>query len=136
MVARCDPITQGVIRILLIDDHTPIREGLKRLLSKQPDLRVVGEAADGETGITLARELGPDVVVMDVHMPGIGGVEATRQIIVQNPTIRVVGLMMHREQAVMEQMRASGAAAFLLKDGGPEPLFSAIRGHQDPTAEK
>ncbi|MBN1671565.1 MAG: response regulator transcription factor [Kiritimatiellae bacterium] len=115
------------IRILLVDDHQMLREGLRTLLEREPDMEVVGEAADGDTAIRAARERLPDVVVMDVAMPGTGGIEATRQIMRADPTVAIVGLSMHNEQSTFSEMIQAGAAEYVLKDAAFEQLVDAIR---------
>src|SRR5436305_8179341 len=114
------------VRIVLVDDHELFRGGLRDLLEAQ-GLMVVGEGADGETGVQLARDLAPDVVVMDLNMPGISGVEATRQILEQAPLARVIVLTISAEDGdVMDAMMA-GACGYLLKDAAVEELISGIR---------
>lgn len=115
------------VRVLLVDDHQIIREGLQALLEKHADIAVVAEAASGEEATRLARELTPDVVVMDVAMPEMGGIEATKQITGQLPDTRVIALSMHSDvQFVLEMLRA-GASGYLLKDSAQEDLAHAIR---------
>jgi PAS domain S-box-containing protein len=115
------------IRVLLADDHRILREGLAGVLGLQPDLEVVGEAADGSTAVQLAHRLHPDVVVMDVSMPRLDGVEATRQIRRELPRLRVVGLSMHEDPVHAKAMRAAGATAYLCKTGPTAFLLDAIR---------
>lgn len=115
------------ISILLADDQQLTRAGLRSLLEREGDLRVVGEAGTGTQAVELAAELNPDVVVMDVAMPGLNGIEATRQIIEASPVIKVIGLSMHSDgQYVLEMLRA-GATGYLLKDCAQEDLAQAIR---------
>ena len=114
------------IRILLTDDHQIVREGLRSLLEKQPDMEVVAEAADGITAIELARELTPDIVLMDVGLPGLSGVDATRRIVAENPDIIVIGLSMHADGRFVETMLEAGAKGYLLKDCAFEELAKAI----------
>ncbi|UCG86263.1 MAG: hybrid sensor histidine kinase/response regulator transcription factor, partial [Gemmatimonadota bacterium] len=121
------PFGTRQIRILLVDDQKITREGLQALLDHYPDLHVVGEAASGGEAIQLARELTPNVVVMDVAMPGMSGIEATRRIIDVLPDAKIVALSMHAEgQYVLEMLRA-GATGYLLKDCAQEDLAHAIR---------
>ncbi len=115
------------IRILLVDDHRIVRESLANLLAKQSDFEVVGQAEDGRTALRLAQELKPRVVVMDVGMPGLNGVDATRQIVELIPEIRVVGLSMHSERRFVEEMLRAGAVGYLLKDCAFDQLVAAIR---------
>jgi signal transduction histidine kinase/ActR/RegA family two-component response regulator len=115
------------IRILLADDHTVVRQGLARLLQEEADMEVVGEAADGYTAVELARSSHPDVVVMDVTMSGLSGIEATRVITGELPHVRVIGLSMHEEEDMALEMRRAGAAAYVTKAGATDTLVAAIR---------
>lgn len=115
------------IRILLADDHRILREGLRSLLAPQTDITVVGEASDGETALALARELRPDIVIMDVVMPGLGGVEATRRIRADLPDTKVIGLSMHSDQRFVSEMLRAGAIGYLVKNIAFEELNQAIR---------
>jgi len=115
------------IRVLLADDHPVMRQGLMRLLQEHPDIEVVGEAGDGRAAVALAGQLQPDVVLMDVTMPGLNGIEATRLIVGQLPHIYVIGLSMHEEADMADGMRQAGAAAYLTKGGPTEHLIEAIR---------
>ena len=98
------------IRILIADDHGTMREGLKVLIGSQPDLEVVGEVADGREAIRLALELTPDVLVMDISMPGMNGLDATKKIKKQCPQTRVLTLTRHRDDGVLWQLLAAGAS--------------------------
>ena len=115
------------VRILLVDDHRMMREGLRRLIEGEVDLEVVAEAADGVMAVDMARQLRPDVVVMDVNMPRMNGVEATRQITAELPHIAVIGLSMHDDEKIAKAMRDAGAAAYLSKGGSCGTLADAIR---------
>lgn len=115
------------LRILLSDDHRIIREGLRNLLEKEPDMEVVGEAGDGRTTVRLVRKLRPKVVVMDISMPDLNGMEATRQIIAEIPGIKVLGLSMHSDKRFVVGMLRAGAAGYLLKECAFEELVHAIR---------
>lgn len=115
------------IRVLLVDDFAVVRQGLAHLLQLQPDIEVVGQAVDGLEAIRMARELQPDVVVMDVTMPVLDGIEATRRIHRDMPQIHVVGLSMHNERDIAITMTAAGAAVFVTKTAPPATLISAIR---------
>ena len=115
------------IRILLVDDHTVIRVGLKLLLERQTDFEVVGEAEDGRKAIQLAGELQPDAIVMDVAMPNLNGIEATRQITTALPKIAVVVLSMHSDESYVMRALKAGARGYLLKDSAEADLIQAIR---------
>jgi DNA-binding NarL/FixJ family response regulator len=114
------------IRVVLADDHHIIRDGLARMLRSEPDIEVVGEAANGLQAINLARSLHPDVVVMDVSMPVLNGVEATIEIHRDMPDIKVIGLSMHEEGDLSSAIRQAGAVAYVTKGGPPEALVTAI----------
>ena len=113
--------------ILLVDDHPLFRKGLHLLLEEEKDLNVVGEAADGQAAIEMARKLSPDVVVMDITMPGLDGIEATRHIISNSPNTKVIALSIHSGKRFVENMLHAGAAGYLLKESAPEELVSGIR---------
>ena len=115
------------IRILLADDHTVIRMGLKLLLERQPDFEVVGEADDGLAAGKLAAQLEPDVIVMDVAMPNLNGIEATRQIVTAHPKIAVVILSMHSDESYVMRALKAGARGYLLKDSAEAELIQAVR---------
>ncbi|HEY2585524.1 MAG TPA: response regulator transcription factor [Tepidisphaeraceae bacterium] len=112
--------------ILLADDHALMRQGLRAMLSEQPGFRVVGEADNGRAAVRMARELRPDVVLMDVTMPGLNGIEATRSIRRDNPVTRVVAVSMHPERQFVAQMLAAGASAYVLKGCPLDELLAAI----------
>jgi DNA-binding NarL/FixJ family response regulator len=115
------------IRILLVDDQSLFREGLRTLLSLQADFAIVGEAGNGEQAVQLATQLAPDVVLMDMHMPVLDGVAATRKLREQVPAVRVIALTtFDDDEYVFEALRA-GAVGYLLKDTPSERLFEAIR---------
>ncbi|MFC2008186.1 response regulator [Chloroflexota bacterium] len=115
------------MRILLADDHKIVRQGLRSLLEKQPDMEVIAEAEDGRTTVSLVQELSPNVVVMDVAMPGLNGIEATRQIVNKNPNIKVLALSMYADRRFVVGMLGAGASGYLLKDCAFEELAQAIR---------
>jgi DNA-binding NarL/FixJ family response regulator len=114
------------IKVLLADDHGIVREGLRTLIEKEPNMEVVGEAPDGRTAVTLARKLSPHVVIMDIGMPDLLGVEATRQITALAPSVKVVALSMHSDKRYVSEMLKAGAAGYLLKDAAFEELVGAI----------
>lgn len=118
----------GRIRVLLVDDHAIFRKGVADLLREEPAVEVVGEAADGEMAIDMAVRINPDVILMDVSMPRLGGIEATQRITDLLPGVRVVGLSACEAENVRDQFRAAGAAAYLSKTCHPETLIAAIRG--------
>jgi len=115
------------IRVLLSDDHRIVREGLRTLLDKEPDIEVVGEAEDGRSTIELVRKLRPQVVVMDITMPHLNGIYATRQITEEMPNVKVLSLSMHAHPWFVERMLNAGATGYLLKDCAFEELARAIR---------
>lgn len=114
------------VRIILADDHTVMRAGLRSLLERQPGLEVVGEAEDGRETVELACAHVPDVVVMDIAMPILNGVEATRRLIRQQPTISVVILSMYSDESYVMRALEAGARAYLLKDSAVTDLIRAI----------
>ncbi len=114
------------VRILLADDHTVMRAGLRALLERQPNLEVVGEAEDGRQTVELASSHVPDVVVMDIAMPNLNGVEATRRMVSKQPTISVVILSMYSDESYVMRALAAGARAYLLKDSAVTDLIRAI----------
>lgn len=115
------------IKILLADDHKIMREGLRALIEKQGDIAVIGEADDGRTTVRLARELLPDIVIMDINMPGMNGIEATRQIISRDSRTRVIALSVHSNKCFVSEMLNAGASGYLLKDCASSELVNAIR---------
>ena len=115
------------ITVLLAEDHTIVREGLRTLLEAEGDIRVVGEADTGRKAVELARKLRPDVVVMDIAMPVLNGMEATRQIIRAIPEARVIILSAHSDEAYVEQLIALGALGYLLKQTSASILSKAVR---------
>jgi two-component system response regulator NreC len=115
------------IRILLADDHTVVRDGLRALLEKQPDMAVVAEAADGRDSVRLAEELAPDVVIMDIAMPNMNGIEATRRITASCPRTAVVVLSMHQDESYVLRSLKAGAKGYLLKDSLRSDVIDAIR---------
>lgn len=118
---------RSAIRILLADDHRILREGLASLLSEEPDLEVVAQAADGLEAIELARSTRPDVILMDVTMPRLDGIEATRRITAELASVAVIGLSMHEEDDMAEAMHEAGAVVYLSKGGPADVLVATIR---------
>lgn len=115
------------IRILLADDHAVLRAGLKSLLNAEPDMTVVGEAGDGRACIRLAAELQPDVILLDINMPGTSGLEALAELGEQAPDSRVLVLTMHDDAVYLRQVLASGGAGYILKQAADSELLTAIR---------
>ena len=113
--------------ILLADDHTVIRSGLRMVLEKQSDFQVVGEAGDGRQAVKMAQELRPDVVVMDIAMPNLNGIDAAKQIVNQDAHVAVVILSMHSDEGYVMRALKSGAKAYLLKDSAEADLIRAVR---------
>lgn len=120
-------LPKRAVRVLLADDHKILREGLASLLDGFDDISVVGEAEDGVQAVDLALQLKPDVVVMDITMPNLNGIEATRQIVDALPRTRVIGLSMHEEGDMAGALREAGATAYLTKGGPALALVEAIR---------
>lgn len=115
------------IRVLITDDHTLFRSGLRLLLSNEPDIAVVGEAGDGAEAIRLARTLRPDVVLMDITMPGMSGLDATRAIRQDLPEVRVLILTMHEDEGYLRESLRAGASGYVLKRAAATELPAAIR---------
>jgi len=115
------------IRILLADDHAVVRDGLRALLERQPDMQVIAEAGDGRECVQLAEEHAPDVVMMDVAMPEMNGIEAARRILATRPGTAVVMLSMHQDESYVLRSLRAGAKGYLLKDSPREDVLAAIR---------
>jgi len=115
------------IQVLLADDHTIVREGFRRMLELEPDIRVVGEAGDGRQAVALAAKLNPDVVLMDIAMPLLNGLDATRQILKAAPATRILILSAHSDDAYLQKASESGALGFLLKQTSAHEVCWAIR---------
>jgi two-component system, NarL family, response regulator NreC len=115
------------IDIILADSHPIIRQGLALLLAGEPDMQVVGEAENSSTTLKLIQKFGPQIVIMDISMPDLNGVEATRQILSQYPQVKVIALSMHSDSLFVLNMLNAGASGYLLKDCALEELVKAIR---------
>ncbi|MGE5591912.1 MAG: response regulator [Bacillota bacterium] len=115
------------LRILLIDDHNVLRNGLRLLLETQPDMRVVGEAADGEEGLALTRRLKPELVILDLSMPGLGGLDTLRRMVGEQPWMRVLILTMHDDPEFVRDALTAGARGYVLKKAADNELLTAIR---------
>ncbi len=115
------------IRIVIADDHQIVRQGLRVLLEKEPDMQVVGEAEDGPSTVRMAKELAPHVILMDIKMPDLNGIEATRQILSDLPDVKIIALSMYPDQRFVTNMLRSGARGYVLKDCAFEELIQAIR---------
>jgi two-component system response regulator NreC len=115
------------IRILITDDHGVIRAGLRALLSGLPEIEVVGEAVDGRETLRKAVELNPDIVIMDLSMPGMGGVEATAQLAKLAPNVRVLILTVHEEESLLKEVIRAGAAGYIIKRAVEDELIHAVR---------
>lgn len=115
------------IRILLADDHTVVRQGFRAILGQQSDMEIVGEAGNGRDAMKLAQDLTPDVIVMDVAMPELNGIEATRRITNAIPSTRVLALSMHKDSVYVREMLKAGARGYLLKDSVDRDLLEAVR---------
>ena len=116
-----------MIRLLIVDDHTVVRQGLSMLFGTVDDIEVVGTAADGILALNQVHELTPDVVLMDIGMPRLDGIEATRRIVTADPRAKIVILTGDTDQTKVQQAVEAGALGYLLKDAEPELLFAAVR---------
>lgn len=114
-------------RVLLTDDHEVVRRGLANLIKQQPDMQVVAEADSGENAVKLAHQHRPEVVIMDISLPGISGIETTRRIMAELPQTCVIGISMHHESDVAEDLQRAGARVYLNKSQAAEKLLEAIR---------
>ena len=120
-------LSGDVLRVVLADDHAVVREGLKALVNAQPDMRVVGEASDGQAAWRAAAELHPDVIVMDLSMPVMGGAEATERVRRDYPDVKVLALTVHEERLYLTQLLRAGASGYVLKRAAPAELVRAVR---------
>jgi DNA-binding NarL/FixJ family response regulator len=114
------------MKILLVDDHEIMREGVCALLRKYPEMDVVGQAPDGRMAIDMVRELRPDVVIMDIGMPNLNGIEATRQMITENPHLKVMALSTHSDGSVVAKMIKAGATGYMLKESAFSELLDGL----------
>lgn len=115
------------IRVLLVDDHKILRDALKGVLEREQDIAVVGEANDGAEGLLLARELQPDIVLMDIGLPIMGGIDATRTLVAEYPEVKVVALSTFSDRRIVMQMLDAGARGYVVKSAGRDELLRAIR---------
>jgi DNA-binding NarL/FixJ family response regulator len=116
-----------VITVVVVDDHRLVRAGLEQLLALTDDIRVVGSAADGSTAVALVAERRPDVVLMDISMPGVDGIQATRALMARDPAVRVLVLTSVSDQERILESLDAGALGYLMKDAEPDELFERIR---------
>jgi two-component system response regulator NreC len=116
-----------MINVLLADDHVMVRKGFRLILETQSDIRIVGEASNGREAVELAESLQPDVIVMDVAMPELNGIEATRRIITAAPRARVLALSMHKDSVYVREILRAGARGYLVKDAVDSDLLNAVR---------
>jgi len=114
-------------KVLIADDHALVREGIRMILSKEPDFEVVGEASDGQQALNLVETLSPNVVVMDLSMPGMGGIEATQLLKVRHPQIAVLALTMHEDESFVFRLLRAGALGYVLKRAAAQDLVQAVR---------
>ena len=117
----------GKLRILLADDHAMVRHGFRMILCSQADIEIVGEAGNGREAVEMAARLQPDLIVMDVAMPELNGIEATRRICEASPRIRVLALSMHKDSVYVREILRAGARGYLLKDSSDTDLLAAVR---------
>ncbi len=115
------------IRVIVADDHTLVREGVRMILAKESDLEVVGEASDGQQALGLVENLKPDVVIMDISMPGMGGIEATQRLRERHPKVAVLALTMHEEETYVFRLLRAGASGYVLKRAAAQDLVQAVR---------
>jgi two-component system response regulator NreC len=115
------------IRVVIADDHAVVREGIKMILSREPDIEIVGEAGNGREALDLVAKTKPHVVVMDISMPEMGGVEATRRVKEAHPKVNVLALTMHEDESYVFQLLKAGASGYVLKRGAAQDLVQAIR---------
>jgi DNA-binding NarL/FixJ family response regulator len=114
-------------KVLIADDHAIVREGVRMILAKEPDIEVVGEAEDGRQALDLVEQRRPNVVVMDLSMPGMGGIEATKKVKEQHPGVNVLALTMHEDESYVFQLLRAGASGYVLKRAAAQDLVQAVR---------
>ena len=122
-----NPVTPSSIRLVLAEDHTLLRRVMAQFLGQEPDIEIVGEASDGESAVKLASQLLPDIVIMDLGMPKMSGLEATRAIRHELPQVRVIALSMYEEKERADAMLEAGASAYLTKTKSAQELIATIR---------
>jgi DNA-binding NarL/FixJ family response regulator len=127
MVKEASETAAARVRVMLADDHEVVREGLKSLVGAQPDMEVIGEANDGLAAVQLAHELAPDVLVMDISMPGLNGLKATERVKQFCPQVKVLALTRHTDAGFIQQLFAAGASGYVLKQSASSELVRAIR---------
>jgi len=123
---KTQALSTQLLRILVVDDHDLVRQGLRSMLDTQPGWAVCGEAGTGHEGVTLAQQLRPDIVVMDIHMPGMDGLQATREVLAINPQIEVLILTLDETEEVMRAATAAGARGIVMKSDAARELVSAV----------
>ena len=114
------------IRVLLAEDHEMVRKGIRALIELNTEFTIVAEAGDGKTAVKLAREMRPEIVVMDISMPELSGLQATKAILAENPDTKIIALSMHTGSTFLSDMRAAGASGYLVKGSLPQDLLDAI----------
>ncbi|HEU5402195.1 MAG TPA: response regulator transcription factor, partial [Terriglobales bacterium] len=114
------------VRILIADDHGIVRKGLRLQLEQHEEFQVVGEASDGREAVRLAEELSPDVIIMDIAMPNLNGIQATTQLVKKNPSLGVIMLSMHSDESYLTRTLTAGAKGYLLKDSADRDLYRAV----------
>lgn len=119
-------INQNEIKIILVDDHKLLRDGLRHIIEQRSNMLIIGEASNGREAIKVAEKLQPDVIVMDVAMPGLNGIEAAAQITKATPKVKIIGVSMHSTKQFVQGMFKAGAYGYLLKDGDSDELITAI----------
>jgi two-component system response regulator NreC len=120
-------MSKKLVRVLIVDDHDIVRAGIRMLLDAQPDMAVIGEASNGKEAIEMVSSMEPDVVLMDISMPGMTGIEATRAIKQTNSRVEIVGLTMHAEDRYFFQLLQAGASGYVVKGAAPHELLDAVR---------